>query len=352
MKASDFKDFLKKAKKVVPTKSNVEFLQTIFINSGWMTVRNEVGQYRSKIEGLNKDVAVCVYFSDFEKLMDKLKDLEVEFKHKDTRFEVITSKGKFVLPIYDLEDKKNSPFMLLDGDATPVCDFTAWDSQEIIKAVKYVASDTMRPVYETVLIEGGYIVANDGVYLKFQQRQEELEHEPFMMAKAMVGLMDVKGYSVSLVKEIKGCNQDTAVCLVDEEQNELIWIMESGRYPEWRRVIPLYDSAETTLVLDSATLLETIDFAKGTEARVMKFDIRAELEGCVTLSSRKQECGKEYSRTIEADATGKDIVIGFMLEKLENIIKTEKVKSLNMEFTDPTRCMKINENLILMPVML
>lgn len=359
MKASDFKDFLKKAKKVVPTKSTIDVFTTLLIQGNELVVRSDVGQYRCKIAGMDTDLDVCVYFADFEKLMVKLKDLEVVFGsgRDGSAFEVVTSKGAFKLSTYDRNANNATPFEVINGDFTPVCTLSFSDSVDILKAVNYSASDQMRESMEVVRVEPLNIVATNANVLKYGDRQEEGQHEPFSIPKAMVALMDKKEYRVSLRNEVfyGGVEAtNTAIKLEGENGEEIIWIQPVGRFPNWRQVVPHEDMTETTLTLDTAMLLETIDFAKSVEAetKVLIFDLKPEIDGCVVISRQDIETGKSYSRTIETDIAGKDQRVGLSLELLEKAVKTEGLKEFIFEFSDPTRAIVVNKNLLIMSMLI
>lgn len=359
MKASDFKDFLKKAKKVVPTKSTIDVFTTVLMQGNELIVRSEVGQYRCKIAGMGADLDVCVYFADFEKLMAKLKDLEVVFGsgRDGSAFEVITSKGTFKLSTYDRNAKNARPFEVINGDFISTCTLSVSDTVDILKAVNYTVSGQMREYMEVVRVEPLKIVATDGHALKYGDRQEEGQHETFSIPKAMTALMDKKEYRVSLCNEVfyGGVETtNTAIKLEGENGEEIIWIQPSGRFPDWRSVIPREGTTETTLILDTAMLLETIDFAKSVEVetKLLIFDLKPEIDGCVVISRQDVEAGKSYSRTIETDITGKDQRVGLNLELLEKAIKTEGLKEFSFEFSDPTRAVVVNKNLLIMSMMI
>lgn len=335
MKKAEIQKAIKKLKKCMNRKSTMAILDKILNDNGTMTVSDLEVFFTVKTGFPGK---FLIDFKQLEKIVNKLPaNAEIEIGVNGDRVELTTDKGaKFGFPSEDVADFPE-PTKCEKG----IGSFNPEQIGIIKKAVKFVANDDLSPIMNGVFL-GDHIVASDAHRLVYYQWDKTLSEE-ILITDSVVGMINFSDYSVSVSEA-----GSPVIKLVSE--NETIIFREiEGKYPNYQSVIP--EKSPIHIELNTKDLVDTVKLAMVTAneaSHLIKFDFEGN-----QVEVRSEDLGYEtsFSQNVGLKKQNGDINIGmkgsFLLSLLADCGET-----VTLKMTDPTRCILINDEKLLMPMML
>ena len=357
MKSQNFKTFVAKAKKVFNSRNSVAVLDNVLLQNGFAIVSDSKTFYKCKIEALDETINALIDFKDFSKLLEKLKDSEINFETTETVIKIKTSKGNFTFPVSDPKD-----FPVIHYGINAIDYITPSDTATIKKALPFASDDEIRPVLCQILIEPETIVSTDTHILFFKDRDsiKSAFTDSYKMLKTIPALLEAnKSYTVLRSASTKGIDYATKkeseipgkYLSIKNETEEIIFMEESGMYPNYKVVIPSKLNQTTTLNLlkkELQEVLEMCELAQNKGSQLTKITIDAELE-TFQISCQDIDSNKSYMAGIKADIEGKSLEIGFKNSFVQKALKAIDGNELTFTFSDPTRATILNDQLLIMP---
>lgn len=386
MKLSDLKEFVKESKKIFNTKVALPILENVLVKDGYFTFSDLETTYRKKVE-INQNFYGLIPFSELEKIVNKVKDCEIDFSFTSTSNDVnsefffydklkITA-GKFV---FNFSVTNPNEFPIIKETNVALESICAYDINLIKEAVAFSADDELRPVMNGVFVDTENIVATDSYKLTYNKRKCA-GTKTFIIPKKTIKLFNPKN-DYSVFTDEKSQNYR----FVDSNGAEIIFRCVEGKYPAYRNVIPNVNTANYVFKISKAGLLEALDAAllccnQASFLLKMQTDF---VNKRVQISSQDIDFDKSFSTTISIEPVRSfdDFAIGIRIPIMqlglayvlpENILeqveleqeadtsvkkpKKSKIKEDEMVtfyITDPNNTEKpiaLNDNTLAMPTL-
>lgn len=383
MNLSDLKEFVKESKKIFNSKGCLPVLENILVKDGYLTFSDLETTYRKKVE-INPNIFGLIPFSELEKIVNKVKDCEIDFVFTST-LDVADSENffynklKIVAGKYDFKFCAQNPnefiiFRETNIALEPIC---AYDIDLIKKAVAFTADSELRPVMNGIYVDIENIVATDSHKLTYNKRKS-VGTKTFIIPKKTVKLLNPNcDYSVFVDEESKNYR------FVDNNGGEIIFRCVEGKYPDYRVVIPNVNKANYVFKIGKNELLEALDAALlcCSQASFL-FKIQTDFANKrVQISSQDIDYDKSFSTIVSIETVRgfDDFAIGTKIQimqlALSNILsetileqteleqetdkpvkkpkksKTkEDEKMVTFYITDPSRVIILNDNTLIMPM--
>ncbi len=383
MKLSDLKEFVKESKKIFNTKVALPVLDNILVKDGYLTFSDLETTYRKKFVEINPNFYGLIPFSELEKIVNKVKDCEIDFSFTSTSEDVSSedffydklkiTAGKFVFN-FSVENPNKFPLIKETNVALePIC---AYDINLIKEAVAFTSDDELRPVVNGVFVDTENIVATDSHKLTYNKRKRA-GTKTFIIPKKTIKLFNPKNdYSVFTDEGSQNYR------FVDSNGAEIIFRCVEGKYLAYRAVITNINTVNYVFKISKAGLLEALDAALlcCNQASFL-FKMRTDfVNKRVQISSQDIGFDKSFSTTISIEPVRgfDDFVIGVKIQNMqlglahilpENILeqveleqetdtsvkkpKKSKIKEDEMVtfyITDPNRAIILNDNTLVMPI--
>lgn len=346
MKASDFKKFIEKAKKVVPKRTTVRAFELCWFDAGWLTVRNDEVQVQISVpESANVERSFCFTFYEFETIISKLKNEEIDLIIKEKEIIIESAKGSFFIELVPAEQ---FDFLNCKGEALKVDTYTESDIAEIQKSVNYASTDLLKPHMMQLHFEKGRIIATDGYFIRFKQREINNENEVYDVPLCVAELIDGGLGDV-------WCSPENIQIV-----SPGLIITSKGKKPKfptnWELVIPNPENTVTTIEVKASDLKSVLDYASISANQAVKA-ISLEVSGLgsskeVVFKAEDLDFKRKYERKINVKGGGEEIRIGYKIPFLEHFLKTEKPEIIRFDFETPERATILNGYILLMPCML
>ena len=332
MKTKDFKLLLDKVNKVIENKNSLPILDNCFLNDGWIKVSDLDVTYSVKCDILNGFNGL-VNFNNLYKIFKKLKNVDFKVSQKNDKFIIHTPKGDVSLKL----DNNTEDFPHIEAKYELFDTLSTKESELIRKALKYIARDELRPVLNTVLIDSDHVVASDSHRLCFY-KTSKLREKSFM----------VKPKAAMLVQKCEVFKSDKYLKFVSEDE-VIEQRMQEGNFPSWKAILPTNNNV---LSLDPKSFLEQLDLCLISGDKIQ---LKSKLSLCdsVYIHSEDLDNETEFKGDVIGDYIGDNMDIGFNTKFMMEILKHEGYNDIiDITFSDPSRAMVINNDVILIPMSL
>lgn len=209
-------------------------LGSALLKDGKVTCTDMQVQMSMPVEGMD-GISLCAPANRLYALLRELPDGEISLSKDEDRIRIAGASGRYSLPILDADEfpQMERP----EGDPVEI------DAQALRAAMKiclrHAATNDVRYVLNGVLFELSKgvlrMVATDGHRLASLALPAAYEGQtveaiiPVSSAHAMLGLLDEGAASVTI--------NEKSVRLTTPD-GELTSLLVSGKYPEWRKVVP------------------------------------------------------------------------------------------------------------------
>jgi len=292
-----------------------------------------------------------ILFSDLSKIVDKFKNIELNIKpeikinedtkHKSFFVKISTSRGDFNFRTESFLDFPKKPEGFTDEIFEEI---SAKDVELINKANHYTSSDYS--ICECIYISD-YIVATDQSVLFYEKREKNINS--FELHRSIAALLDKNKYTVFTDKDKLNYK------LIDVENNiELIFKKTVGDFPLYKNIIPSSDLFISKLTVKAEKLKEALDacqISKDKNSKLILFFNSIETKQLqIACNDKYRE--SSYSISLEVENDGENIKIGIGYNYLINILSVEKAEEYVFNFIAPNKGFKINDNILLFPMLL
>lgn len=342
MKANDFKDFLRVAKK--HSKGNKVYITDNLLFSGqYVSMFNFENNTQVRVKvGEAFPVPFMVNLVKFDKIISKLgANGVVEFIVSDKVMTLQTNKGSFSFEM----DSNVKDFPAFDYSFKKHTVFSVKETETVKRLSNYVANDDMRPAMTNVLIDERNFVATDAHAILFPQSEKTREGKmliPGHIAKELfVDSVYVGVFAESKYKRYIQLSQPNGIDITFRE-------CESN-FPAWENVIP--HNNPNSFTVDGKELLSIMEVGRINSGAGGKFVFKTLGQDSLKISTGDADLKCGFETQIASANIGAG-VIGFNDALLTKILKTERLSKVMVEIDDSLRGAVINGYIVLMPMVL
>lgn len=331
-------------KRFTPTRSVLPIIEGVCIRNGWMVATNLEAtiMVKTDIKG-----SVVVPFAVLEKAAKKTAKLNHYLVIDGPKAILKHDKGELSFACDQEVDDFPSVRSVLDEVASQ--EYVSIDAgmEAIKKAMKFTHTDADRGALCGVQIQKDAVVGTNAHYLYWKDIDlSSLDSEinlpnvkGQMCAKAVVEL------GLSKVKTAKTNNIFT-----NEEETVILITLDavrnSGKYPDWRNVIPQDHSYSATF--DKKEMQGAIDRLLIT-ANKTTHQIVFDCNGSLNLSTEDLDFGNEAKETVNAKS---EIRIAFNGKLFLDVLKEIDTSKATIELSAPNRAAILNKEILIIPIML
>ena len=280
---------------------------------------------------------VCIDFREFTDTLKTLGNRIVEMNLDSETFEITFSTGEMTMKMYG-QNNESYPIIkeFITGTKTTIPDLSGF--------VQFASKDEHKPSMNGIFVSKD-ICSTDAHRLKWEPNQYYKEGNPnFILPTFFIS----KLCNTSRTIEINE-NQELARIHLDFGflQTKLI----QDKYPEYANVIPAL--SETFVRVNRNQFISSLQ-ASMKSCNQTTFQVRLSLTGTeMTISAEDIDYSKEFKTTIPCEWTGEpEFEIGFNAKFLIECLRDCKGETVTLNLTTPNRVGRINENMLIVPVMI
>jgi DNA polymerase III subunit beta len=250
--------------------------------------------------------------------------------------------GKSLLKTTDIEVEETVPSLELGKE----CNLSKETVREIIKAFAFCGNDDLRPVMSGVFLNRNNVCGTNA-------------HKLYSNSNINVDINEDIILPVSILPFLKYIKEDCTLSLskckrwvkLSSGNVSLTTLLIEGKFPNYKAVIP--SEHNHTFNVDKKELINAVKNSLTCANKSTKMVAFTFSEGKLNLKSEDLDYGLSHEEDISSDSCV-DFRIGFngkfMLEVLSIIDKD--INNVKFELTLSSRCVLINENSLLMPLMI
>jgi DNA polymerase III sliding clamp (beta) subunit (PCNA family) len=276
--------------------------------------------------------------------------LDVLFDNDNCKGILITDQREMIFTSCPISDFPIAPH---EYHSKHQFDLTTEDYLNTKKLFHFTAKEELRPVMNGILF-GEELVATDANRLMWFKTTSDMHNSSFVIDRKHIphlfpGLMNTL-YSMSNAVAIDSNNWVTL-----EDNGRKLWIrLTDGKYPNYRAVIPKIYDCPITVSMNKKKLISAIQdllpFCNQTTNKV-DFTIRHDSSD-VIIYACDLDYGKELTMKVKKESSLGDIIIACNGKLMLSILKQIDDDIITFSMSSPSRCILINENSLVMPVML
>jgi DNA polymerase-3 subunit beta len=347
MKVLDFKNKLAKLSKVIDNKNTLPVLDNVKIENSTLTVSDLETFYSIKDLDIPSSITCLVDFKSLKNIFQKLnKNIDVELFQDNSQLQIITKVGTLRLPAITKGDELFEYYPERDSIVNDFKTGTiGYDSIKLMKkAVKYTINDEIRPVLRGVYLDNDNksIVATNSHKMCFYSKPEDADF-------GINSITPTKPISILDDKYVYSIKVDEKNIEFHGSNDEIISVRKiDANYPLWKHVIPVNNDKSLNIKgNDLQEMLEIALLSSNQTSFLGKFKMSE--NGCKLLS-QDIDTGTSYSGDMGCEYQGETMEIGFNIKALLDILKNEKYKNIEFQFSEPNRPFILNNEILLMPL--
>lgn len=212
-------------------------------------------------------------------------------------------------------------------------------------ALKYVSDDVLRPIFNNICINDGYIAATDAFKLFYKDAALDKAIN-LLIPSEVAELMSAIGGDWLSAWESKSSGQ----VKVTNGPWEITYRQLDEKFPDWQAVVPKQCSVKVKV-----NRAELIDILKKAMlfTNQTTYQIELKINGTLDILAKDADLDTSFCDSVKGyEKVGGDIIIGLNAKKLLPIIQDQEGDFVDIQMNAPNNPVIINNHVLLMPLML
>ena len=319
---------------VIPKRHKLPIIECLKLDSQGFTGTNLEQTIHIPYKNLPE---VCIDFREFTDTLKTLGNRIVEMNLDSETFEITFSTREMTMKMYG-QNNESYPNIneFITGTKTTIPDLSGF--------VQFASKDECKPSMNGVFV-GKDICATDAHRLKWEPNPYYKDEMPeFILPTFFIS----KLCNVTRTIELNESNELARIHLdFGYLQTNLI----QDKYPEYANVIPAL--SETFVRVNRNQFISSLQ-ACDKSANKTTHQVRLSLRSTeMSISTEDIDYSKEFKTTIPCEWNGEpEMEFGFNAKFLIECLKDCKGETVTLNLTTPNRARRINDNMLIMPVMI